>query len=141
MMLARRKPLVSRPGPEPTPEEALRIVDAKLGPCIPCMVWAALGNMPAADVFIGGDYHHVKSGNLRRGHRHGFCNCTWHHRGVVPDRWTHQRMRLHYGPSLMDGSAQFHDTYGSDEELIDAQDKVLVLMANGYVHKGQRDHG
>ena len=34
-------------------------------------------------------------------------------------------MRAHFGPSLMDGSRLFHDTYGSDDELIALQTDIL----------------
>ena len=123
-----------RPGNRPmTQDEAARVVEAKVRLCIPCLVWAGDGHMPVADVANCCDYDHSKSGNIRRGHRYGFASCLWHHRGRVPDDWTHQRMRLHYGPSRMDGSRLFHDTYGSEDELIEIQDMVLAREAAGEV--------
>lgn len=133
MTLTRTKPLRQyrkkrRPGNRaPTKAEAARIVESKFGPCIPCLVWALAGCMPIEHVQIGGDYNHAKSGNIRRGHGAGFCGCGWHHRQVVPSGWTHEAMRTHYGPSLIDGSRVFHATYGSDDELIDLQSRVLAL--------------
>lgn len=38
---------------------------------------------------------------------------------------THAEMRAWYGPSLMDGSRLFRDTYGTDDELIARQDKLI----------------
>lgn len=110
---------------KPTKAEAARIVDSKEGPCIPCVVWAALGNMDAADIADGGDYDHKKSGNVRRGHAAGFCSCGWHHRGLVGEGWTRDGMRNHFGPSLTDGSRLFHNTYGSDDHLIALQTALL----------------
>lgn len=74
-------------------------------------------------MFVGGDYHHVKSGNIRRGHAFGFCLCGWHHRGLIPDFYSGAvaDMRAAWGPSLMDGSRLFHSIYGSDDELIELQ--------------------
>lgn len=110
---------------KPTQAEAARIVAAKEGPCIPCLSWSRLGNMPEEDVEIGGDYDHKKSGNVRRGHLAGFCSCGWHHRRIVPYGWTHAEMTKHYGPSLMDGSKLFASVYGSDDELIALQTEIL----------------
>ncbi len=36
-------------------------------------------------------------------------------------------MREIYGPSLMDGSRTFHETYGTDDELIEQQTVVIQL--------------
>jgi len=109
----------------PTQAEAARIVAAKEGPCIPCLVWAMAGHMPLADVMQGGDYDHKKSGNIRRGHLFGFCACKWHHSRHPGEGWTHAAMRAHFGPSLMDGSRLFRDTYGTDDELIEVQTDII----------------
>lgn len=85
-----------------------------------------MGNMPREDCATCCEYDHKKSGNIRRGHRFGYAACMWHHRGRVGDGWNHAHMRRHFGPSLMDGSRLFRDTYGSDDELIALQDEVLA---------------
>jgi hypothetical protein len=108
-----------------TKDESARVMAAKEGPCIPCLVWAEAGNMPLSDVMRDNDYNHVKSGNLRVGHGDGFAGCLWHHRGRMSDGWNHAHMRAHFGPSLMDGSRLFHATYGSDDELIARQTQIL----------------
>lgn len=82
--------------------------------------------MPESHVMQGGDYDHKKSGNIRRGHAFGFCACKWHHLGHPGEGWLADQMRLHFGPSLMDGSRLFHDTYGSDDELIELQTEILT---------------
>ncbi|WDS36223.1 Ref family recombination enhancement nuclease [Pseudoxanthomonas sp.] len=117
---------MSRRGKAPTLAEGRRIAECKEGVCIPCLIWKESGKAPANFwPQIGGDYHHTKSGNIRRGHRFGFCNCGWHHRGLLDFACTHDEMRQHYGPSLMDGSRLFHETYGSDDELIARQDSLI----------------
>lgn len=119
-----------RPGNrQPTKAEGERIEQAKTCACIPCLVWASLGNMPMEDVAELSDYNHAKSGNIRRGHGKGYAGCLWHHRGRVEDGWTHQTMRAHFGPSLMDGSRLFHETYGDDDDLILIQNRLLEARA------------
>lgn len=107
-----------------TTQQAARVMEAKCQ-CIPCLVWAEAGRMPLAHVANECDYNHVKSGNVRLGHDHGYGGCAWHHRGVVGDGWTHARMREHFGPSLMDGSRVFQQAYGTHEELIVRQNAEL----------------
>lgn len=109
----------------PTKAESMRIVEAKLGPCVPCLVWARAGNMPMDHVMQGGEYDHKKSGNVRRGHMFGFNACQWHHRRIPGEGWTFKAMREHFGPSLLDGSKLFAATYGSDDDLIALQTEIL----------------
>ena len=130
--LTRKKPLrqfrkKKRPGNRaPTKDEVARIVASKNGFCVPCLVWALMGCMPLEHVVIGCDYNHCKSGNLRIGHGAGFSACGHHHR-ALPGHLTPQRMREHYGPSLMDGSRLFHATFGPASFLIDVQTEALSL--------------
>lgn len=109
-----------------TASETARVMAAKFDHCcIPCLVWARLGRMPMEHVARVCQYDHAKSGNFRRGHDKGFASCLWHHLGRIEDGWTHARMRAYFGPSLMDGSRLFHETYGSDDELIARQRALL----------------
>lgn len=108
-----------------TKDETARVVESKLGRCMPCLVWAMKGNMPMAHVVVGVDYDHSKSGNIRRGHAQGYGNCCWHHRRVPGEGWTHAQMTAHFGPSLLDGSKRFAETYGTDDYLIQLQTKQL----------------
>lgn len=130
--MLRRKPMKAfrkkrRPGNRPmTVDERARVLAAKEAKCIPCLVWARAGHMPLEDVATCCDYDHAKRGNLRRGHGKGFASCLWHHRGRVGDGWNHARMRAHFGPSLMDGSRLFRETYGDDDTLIAIQDELLA---------------
>lgn len=118
-----------RPGNKPmTAVERIRVMRAKEGPCIPCLVWARAGRMPMSDIArFTNEYDHKKSGNIRRGHAYGYAACLWHHRGRVSCGWNHAHMRAHFGPSLMDGSRLFHDTYGDDDSLIAIQNELLGI--------------
>lgn len=108
-----------------TKAEMDHMAKCKEGPCIPCLSRYLQGKANPWDVFLGGDYDHKKSGNIRRGHMHGFCNCAWHHRGHPLQEMSHAEMRKTFGPSLMDGSRKFREEYGTDDELIALQARVL----------------
>lgn len=107
--------------PPPTAAEEARIVFSKIGPCMACMSLVVQGLLDIEQVFVGGDYQHTKSGNIRRGHWFGFCLCVWHHRRHPFGKNSFAQMREKWGPSLMDGSRTFHETYGTDDELIAQQ--------------------
>lgn len=117
-----------RPGNKPmTTSELSRVMDAKFLQCIPCLVRARAGLMPMSNVATCCEYDHSKSGNIRRGHGQGFASCSWHHRRIVGEGWTFAQMTEHFGPSLLDGSRLFHETYGSDDELIAIQNEILGI--------------
>lgn len=107
----------------PTKEEAARIVAVKEGPCMACQVLRESGR-GACDV-EGCDYHHLKSGNIRRGHMYGVGLCGWHHRRIPFNMASHKQMISLYGPSLLDGGKAFAEAFGSDEELLDRQNQLL----------------
>lgn len=115
----------------------------KAGPCIACLVGVAIGLILASDACRGGtaadghdlammEFNHAKSGNLRRGHRYGYALCLWHHHGT---QQLHAlglsaiEARARWGPSLFDQAKLFHDTFGSDDDLIEAQAFVLDTAA------------
>ncbi len=111
--------------PSPTKEEAARIEAAKVGPCMACLSLVLQQLLEPGLVVYGCDYNHAKSGNLRRGHLFGFALCKWHHMRHPLEGNTFATMRQIYGPSLMDGSRTFHETYGTDDELIEQQTFVI----------------
>ena len=128
------------PGKRATKAQSARITAVKEGVCIACLCRCAAGLLPAPWVQVGHDgtpatywglleAHHLKSGNIRRGHGFTLGLCVWHHRGnqcQPPDGWTHRALRDRYGVSLADGSTLFHATYGSDDELLEIQDAYLA---------------
>lgn len=107
---------------KPTKAEAQRIEDCKNGPCMACVKLYGIGSWW---IISHCDYHHLKSGNIRRGHRYGIGLCGWHHRRIPENGYTIERMTAIWGPSLMDGSRKFHETYGSDDELLALQDELI----------------
>lgn len=113
---------------KPTVAELAYITACKEGPCIPCVAWQRSGRAPFDFTpVIGGDFHHLLSGGRRIGHMAGICACPWHHRGVPDWGCVAAEMRAHYGPSLMDGSRLFRETYGSDDALLKLQHELLEM--------------
>ncbi len=113
--------------PPPTKGEATRIEAAKVGPCMACLALVMQQLLQPSLVVYGCDYNHAKSGNVRRGHAFGYALCKWHHMRHPLEGNTFATMRQIYGPSLLDGSRVFHETYGTDDELIAQQTLVNEL--------------
>lgn len=100
----------------------------KVGPCMACLAGFRKGMLAEDMVVVGCDYHHTKSGNLRRGHMHGFALCLWHHHGSQQLHalgMTSREARARWGPSLFDEGRMFRSTYGTDDELIELQRRIL----------------
>lgn len=113
----------------PTKSEADWIVACKEASCLCCVIWAQATGYGLAP-FEGNDFHHLLSGGRRRGHRFGIGICPWHHRAVPVDGYSAAEMSAVFGPSLMNGSRPFRNAYGSDDELLTKQEK---LLENGYL--------
>lgn len=121
-----------RPGNRPmTQDQRLRVFDSKELVCVACAMWAATGGMPNDHIMLGCEYNHAKSGNIRIGHDAGYGLCQWHHQRHPLTGWSARAMRAHFGPSLMDGSALFHATYGTDDDLIALQNAILSAVHDG----------
>lgn len=111
---------------KPTARQEKRIIACKEGVCIACYVWQSNPLAPEAfQPVYGCDYHHLKSGNIRRGHDFGFGGCGWHHRKIPADGMTTKQTRDWFGPSLLDGGKIFAATYGTDDELLEIANGIL----------------
>lgn len=74
----------------------------------------------------GAEGNHMKSGNIRISHAHSYGLCQWHHRRVlIVQGWGFDDHRDNLGPSLLDGSRVFHETFGTDAELLNLQEAFL----------------
>lgn len=110
---------------KPTKAEAARLERITAGECVCCHLNHDLGRLRAA--FRGCDAHHLLSGGRRRGHMFTIGACPWHHRGVRPFReMTDKEASDLYGPSLAHGSKPFHAMYGTDNELLALQERLLA---------------
>ena len=114
----------------PAKAEADRIVRSKEGACVCCTILHERGELEPEMIVVGCDYNHCKSGNIRRGHLFGFALCRWHHERHPWGQYTHAQSKFIWGVSLKDGSALFHRTYGTDDELIAKQDELLGITTN-----------
>lgn len=103
----------------PTKAEAERMAAIKSGPCVCCHMRGQGSVWP--------DVHHLLSGNRRRGHQFTIGLCAWHHRGFVAAPYSRQWMTERLGPSLAHGSKPFRAEFGSDDELLAYQDRLLGL--------------
>lgn len=76
--------------------------------------------------YCGPEIHHLLDGAHERiGHEATVGLCPWHHRGVPHDGWTVEACRETCGPSLAEGSKPFHEAFGSDDDLLAAQNRLL----------------
>ena len=78
----------------------------------------------------GSDAHHLLNGGRRRGHEFTIALCPWHHRGVPPEGTAGCiGAALVFGPSLALSSREFHIFYGSDDELLETQNRLIEATA------------
>jgi hypothetical protein len=103
----------------PTKAEAERMTAIKeLGICVACY---QLGREYHQYV----DIHHLLSGNKRRGHMFTVGLCIFHHRSIpLDDHSINQTTRI-LGPSLARGSKPFRAKFGTDDELLELQNRLL----------------
>lgn len=106
----------------PTKAEAARMSAIKDGPCIACHKLGIPSRWP--------EIHHMLSGNRRRGHMATVGLCQWHHRGVPEPGWAGLQMLTRLGPSLANGSKPFRAMFGTDDELLDYQNRLLDGATN-----------
>lgn len=103
---------------KPTHAEQARFVAMKYDGCICCHI--------DGNGYAEPDIHHLKSGNVRRGHRFTLALCIWHHR-ACPVAFLESAKPM--GPSLANGSRTFHEHYGSDDYLLSLQNERLKVAA------------
>jgi len=73
---------------------------------------------------------HLLDGGIRRGHMFTVGLCLWHHKGrLIVNGWTHATHRRLLGPSLAEGSVPFNATFGTDDELLEAQKALNASTA------------
>ena len=93
---------------------------ADLG-CVACLLDGRGGEPP--------DIHHLLSGGKRRGHDATIGLCPWHHRGQPKNGLGEVGMRALFGPSMHHHKRAFIERYGSDDALLEMQDRLLAKYA------------
>lgn len=53
--------------------------------------------------------------------------CQWHHMGRLPEGWSEEACREYFGPSLFHEKKLFHEEFGSNEQLLEQQNKALGM--------------
>lgn len=70
-------------------------------------------------------WHHTNG----RKHNDQTCGlCQWHHMGRVPEGWSPESCREYFGPSLHHEKKAFHAEFGSNEALLEQQNRVLIAQ-------------
>ncbi len=100
-----------------TAADLARVVDVKEGRCVAC--WKD------GRVTLGCDAHHLLRGGMRIGHADTVALCAWHHRSIPFDGYSQRDMAAMYGPSLAHGAKPFRERYGTDDELLALQERML----------------
>ena len=75
--------------------------------------------------WVYAEVHHLISGNKRRGHMFTVGLCIWHHRRYPIQDMSANETRKLLGPSLADGSKPFRAKFGTDDELLELQNRLL----------------
>lgn len=103
-----------------TVAEKARMARLKEIGCVAC-----IQRLQGLMAVCGFEVHHLLSGNKRRGHAFTIPLCSWHHRGQCGHLWTTKQAEALLGPSLALRSKKFHETYGSDNELLALTNELL----------------
>lgn len=98
-----------------TKADKARFVKIKEDGCLLCRI--------DSNRFTEPDIHHLKAGNMRRGHQYTIGACKWHHLA-----WPVDTAYFNPGPSIADGSRTFHEHYGSDDFLLNLQNIRLEAL-------------
>lgn len=86
------------------------------------------------DASPGGEGHHAEDDAGRAfSHAATICLCPWHHQGKPPAGYSSGRALAEYGPSRHRHARQFAQEFGTDLELLEAQDAALESFAKSFV--------
>lgn len=88
--------------------------------CIPCLLESFLNSHC--------EIHHIVEQSNRRGNHMTIALCQWHHRSIPWDGLQAHDMEPRIGPSMRLSSKAYHERYGSELDLLQVQDYVLVLF-------------
>ena len=67
------------------------------------------------------EIHHLVEGNKRLGNAYTIPLCTWHHRGEASSQW--EKLK---GPSLARSKREFIEESGTERELLESVNKILM---------------
>lgn len=126
-----RKGLTVRRQPVATKAQRKRWDDAKARGCVACHLNSVDHGLARASYGNDLEMHHLLSGGRRIGHGATICLCHFHHQAKrlpYPEHGYEEQAKV-FGPSLERESRRFHEFYGTDEQLQDYQEIMLVQLA------------
>lgn len=85
-----------------------------------CMACIQRGIDMAGSGYV--QWHHLSG---RKHHDRTIGLCLFHHQGRPMYDYTMDQCRDYFGPSLFHESKAFHAEFGSDDELLDRQNRIL----------------
>jgi hypothetical protein len=113
----------SKPANDPEKRRMAQV--AELG-CLCCRQLTYL--TPKIGEWAPAEVHHLLDGGQRRGHLFTIGLCAWHHRGVLRYGYCRQGMDEEFGPSLAHGTRPFRERWGTDEQLLAMQNRLIELL-------------
>jgi hypothetical protein len=116
----------------PTVEEQARFQAMRQIGCLACLRNREVGHASATLVQRRLEIHHLLSGGRRIGHHATICLCHFHHQAKFLPYvdYGYQAQAAAFGPSLEREPRRFHETYGSDEELLACQNELLLAWVS-----------
>lgn len=87
--------------------------------CIACRIWGC--------GYCGGwvEGHHLLVAGERAGHIFLIPLGLWHHQGNLMPGYSQEEMKRERGPSLKLHAVEFHEVFGTDQELLDATNDLI----------------
>lgn len=109
---------------KPTSAQAVRFVHIKAIGCIACLLTGIrIQTIPEVHHLNAGGYHGAK----RRGHDFTIGLCGWHHQGNPPFGMALAGALNVLGPSHKRHKMAFRIQYGTDDQLLETQNKLIAL--------------
>lgn len=110
---------------KPTKEEQRRFQAIQSIGCLPCRM-EGLFNVPC-------EIHHVVEGAYRRGHSYTYGVCPYHHRGLTPEGLIEDTAYKIAGPSMALNKKQYQERYGTEQELLWEQERLIKMWESSFV--------
>lgn len=111
-------------GKKPTIKQQKRFDQIHERGCVPCWLEATLQGRKWVPEPC--DIHHVNQDS----HDDTYGNCPWHHRGVPKFGFNEAVMRTEFGPSMAKQPQSYRARYGSEDDLLVYQAKLLLKSPN-----------
>jgi len=107
-------------GKNRTKAESRRFDQIQQRGCVPCYLEAKLQERKWVPEPC--DIHHTEGQN----HAMTYGNCPWHHRGLRKFELDLLEMQNKFGPSLARNPARYRARYGTEDDLLAIQNRMLV---------------